>query len=229
MQQFAIMLYLLGLILLVIGAIGLIIDAFREGFFWGLGCLLLAPVVLAFVVFHWEQAKQPFLIGVIGFVMIFVAVFMSSGPPLIEEPGYTSKPKEPEKGIAAPWEEDDRRLRAEPQFKDPPKPISPAQPGSGTVQQTEPTEPPKPTFKKLSEIEEVQAQGLINVAIQERKMGRLPGTGYKKMVDSCREIIQRWPESIYAFQAKRALADLPLRYHKMYNITKEEIDLGNLK
>ncbi|MHC4426182.1 MAG: hypothetical protein ACYSYV_08805 [Planctomycetota bacterium] len=145
--------------------------------------------------------------------------------------GTDSTPKEPKKGIGDQWEEDERRLRAEPQFKDPPKPISPAQPGSGTVQQTEPTEPPKPTFKKLSEIEEVQAQRLINVAIQERKMGRLPGVrlGYKKMVDHCREIIQRWPDSIYAFQAKKMIADIPERYHKMYNITKEEIDLGNLK
>ena len=35
--------------------------------------------------------------------------------------------------------------------------------------------------------------------------------------------------SEYAFYAKRALADLPERYRKMYNITKEEIDLGNFK
>jgi hypothetical protein len=65
----------------------------------------------------------------------------------------------------------------------------------------------------------------------ERKMGRLPGIrlGYKNMVDHCREIIRRWPDSKYAFNAKRLLADIPERYRKMYNITKEEIDLGSLK
>jgi hypothetical protein len=60
---------------------------FVKAFFRGLGCLLFAPVVLAFIVFHWEQAKQPFLIGVIGFVMIFLAASMSSGPQLVEELG----------------------------------------------------------------------------------------------------------------------------------------------
>jgi hypothetical protein len=60
-------------------------------------------------------------------------------------------------------------------------------------------------------------------------MGRLPVMGYGQMVKTCRDIIRRWPESEYAFYAKRALADLPERYRKMYNITKEEIDLGNLK
>jgi hypothetical protein len=60
-------------------------------------------------------------------------------------------------------------------------------------------------------------------------MGRLPVMGYGQMVKSCRDIIQRWPDSKYAFFAKRALADLPERYRKQYNITDEEIDLGNLK
>lgn len=55
----------------------------------------------------------------------------------------------------------------------------------------------------------------------------LPLMSYKQMVDTCREIIRRWPDSKYAFDAKRALADLPERYHKMYNIAKEEIDLSS--
>jgi hypothetical protein len=148
-------------------------------------------------------------------------------------------PKESEKGIGDQWEEDERRLRAEPQFKEQPKTSAPTQPPSKTVEQTlqpgraieqtPPAEQPKPRFKKLNEIEEAQAQRLWEWVVNQRKMGRLPVMGYKKMVDTCREIIQRWPESIYAFQAKRALADLPPRYHKMYNITKEEIDLGNFK
>jgi len=127
--------------------------------------------------------------------------------------GTDSKPKEPQKTIYDQWEEDDKRLRAEPQYKEPP------------------AAPPKPEFKKLSEIEEIQAQRLFEAAMTERKMGRLPGVklGYKNMVDHCREIIRRWPESEYAFNAKRLLADIPERYQKMYNITKEEIDLGNLK
>lgn len=138
--------------------------------------------------------------------------------------GTDSEPKEPQKTVYDQWEEDDKRLRAEPQYKEPPA-------TAPSVQQTTPVAPPKPEFKKLNEIEEIQAQRLFEAAMTARKMGRLPGIklGYKNMVDHCREIIRRWPESKYAFDAKRLLADIPERYHKMYNITKEEIDLGNLK
>jgi type IV secretory pathway VirB10-like protein len=148
-------------------------------------------------------------------VIILITVFTS---------GTDSEPKEPQKTVYDQWEEDDKRLRAEPRYKEPPT-------TAPLVQQTTPVAPPKPEFKKLNEIEEIQAQRLFEAAMTERKMGRLPGIrlGYKKMVEHCREIIRRWPDSKYAFDAKRLLADIPERYHKMYNITKEEIDLGNLK
>ncbi len=148
-------------------------------------------------------------------VIILITVFTS---------GTDSEPKDPQKTVYDQWEEDDKRLRAEPQYKEPPA-------TTPSVQQTRPVAPTKPKFKKLNEIEEIQAQRLFEAAMTARKMGRLPGIrlGYKNMVDHCREIIRRWPESKYAFDAKRLLADIPERYHKMYNITKEEIDLGNLK
>ncbi|GAH73201.1 unnamed protein product [marine sediment metagenome] len=65
--------------------------------------------------------------------------------------------------------------------------------------------------------------------LSQRKMGRLPVLGYKKMVDACREIIERWPNSEYAFKAKRMLADIPARYRRQYGITEEEIDIGDWK
>ncbi len=96
MNQFAMMLSLLGAIACLIGAIGLIIDAFHEGIFWGLGCLLFAPVMLAFVVFHWQEAKKPFLIGVIGFGMMLLAGFMISGPQPVEEASREQQMREVE-------------------------------------------------------------------------------------------------------------------------------------
>ena len=146
-------------------------------------------------------------------VIILITVFTS---------GTDSEPKKPQKTVYDQWEEDDKRLRAEPQYQEPPATTPP-------VQQTRPVAPPKPEFKKLSEIEDIQAQQLWEWVKSQRKMGRLPVMGYGQMVKTCRDIIRRWPESEYAFYAKRALADLPERYRKMYNITKEEIDLGNLK
>ncbi len=153
-------------------------------------------------------------------VLVVGVIFLKS----VFLPGTDSEPKEPQKTVYDQWEEDDKRLRAEPQYNEPPA-------TTPSVQQTRPVAPPKPEFKKLNEIEEIQAQRLFEAAITARKMGRLPGIrlGYKNMVDHCREIIRKWPDSEYAFNAKRLLADIPQRYHKMYNITKEEIDLGNLQ
>ncbi|HUU18367.1 MAG TPA: hypothetical protein VMW72_14550 [Sedimentisphaerales bacterium] len=162
-----------------------------------------------------------FWLKIIGLAVVVVGViFLIS----VFSSRTDSGPKEPQKTVYDQWEEDDKRLRAEPQYQEPPH-------TTPSVQQTTPAAPPKPEFKKLNEIEEIQAQRLFEAAMTERKMGRLPGVklGYKNMVDHCREIIRRWPDSEYAFNAKRLLADIPERYHKMYNITKEEIDLGNLK
>jgi outer membrane protein assembly factor BamD (BamD/ComL family) len=51
-------------------------------------------------------------------------------------------------------------------------------------------------------------------------------TGFNLMVQNCRQIIKRWPDSQYAYQAKRMLADLPPRYQTRYKVTKEEMDVS---
>jgi len=160
--------------------------------------------------------------GVIAIVILIVVINAYFIKP-------ASKPQTGQKTVYDVWEKDDERLRAEPQIKEPP--TSPNQPvGQQQVPQL-PTsvEPPKPQFRELTEEERIEAERLYEMALTERKMGRLPVMTYKKMVDYCREIIRKWPDSEYAFKAKRLLADLPERFHQMYNITKEEIDLGNLK
>ena len=103
--------------------------------------------------------------------------------------------------------EDDKRLRAEPEAV---------------------VKPAKRQFKELSEIEKVDAERLFEVALQHRKMGRLPvagGAGYRTMVDCCRQIIKKYPDSVYAFKARRMLADIPQRFRARYKITDEEINL----
>ena len=128
-------------------------------------------------------------------------------------------PKPEQKTVYDVWEEDDQRLRAEPETQQPPKP-------SLTMpKQQKIAEPAEPQFRKLSEIEEIEAQRIFEFALNQRKMGRLPGMGFKKMVDSCRQIIEKYPGTVYAFKAKRMLADIPERYKKMYKITDEEMGL----
>ncbi|MEA3225723.1 MAG: hypothetical protein U9Q07_07205, partial [Planctomycetota bacterium] len=122
--------------------------------------------------------------------------------------GGDSEPKEPERTIYDQWEEDDERLMAEPEFKEPPVPVTEVQPPDQMASAPQPVvvEPPKPQFKQLSAEEDFQAQKLWIWVENQRKMGRLPVVNYGQMVKTCRDIIQRWPESKYAFFAKRALA-----------------------
>lgn len=87
-------------------------------------------------------------------------------------------------------------------------------------------EPIKIYCRELSEIDKIEAERLLNVAVPGRSIGRLPMTGFKLMVDNCRRIIQRWPDSWYAFRAKQMLAEMPQRFHKRYRVTEEELDLS---
>jgi hypothetical protein len=93
-------------------------------------------------------------------------------------------------------------------------------------------EAPKPSgpvtlyFAELGEIDRIEAERLLNVAVPGRSIGRLPMTGFKLMVDNCRAIIQRWPDSWYAYRAKQMMADMPPRYQMRYKVTKDEMDLS---
>ena len=113
--------------------------------------------------------------------------------------------------------EDDKRLRGEPETVEPPE----------TLETEEVVKPAKRQFKELSEADKVQAERLFEMALAQRKMGRLPGVSYKLMVDYCRQIIEKYPDSSYAFKAKRMLGDIPERYRRQYKITDEEINLKN--
>ncbi|MHC4157825.1 MAG: hypothetical protein ACYSSO_01975 [Planctomycetota bacterium] len=139
---------------------------------------------------------------------------------------FSSSESEPEAEPATPetvhdmWQEDERRLRAEPTVE----------PSEETEQQPtkKPTEPAKPQFTELSLEQRAEAERLFEWALAQRKMGRLPGmttTSYNKMVDACRQIIQKFPGSEFDYKARRMLADMPSRHRERYSITEEEIDL----
>ena len=62
----------IGLAVFIIGGLGLLIAAFKESILWGLGCLLLAPISLVFLILHWDKAKNPFLLQLVGVAIIFL-------------------------------------------------------------------------------------------------------------------------------------------------------------
>jgi hypothetical protein len=176
-----------------------------------------------------------FWLKIVGFALLVIGVIVLIG-------FLTSGTKEPEKNFYDQVEEDRQKFLAEPQ---PLKEQETAQETTQVPEQTQvvdsneasepvPTAPkqveqPKPVvlyFQPLSEIDQIEAEKLLNVAVPGRSIGRLPMTGFNLMVPNCRQIIKRWPESQYAYQAKRLLADLPPRYQTRYNVTKEEIDIS---
>ncbi len=61
-----------GLFIFILGAIGTLIAAFKTSLLWGLGCLLIAPVSWIFLVLHWDVAKNPFFLQLIGLALVFL-------------------------------------------------------------------------------------------------------------------------------------------------------------
>ena len=162
-------------------------------------------------------------------VIVLVSVFTS---------GTDSEPEKPAKTFYDQAEEDKEKFLAKPQALDTQEAPTVAK-SEQTPAKTEgvesvppvpkPAEPPKPTilyFKPLSEIDTIEAERLLSVAVPGRSIGRLPMTGYNLMLDNCRQIIRKWPDSWYAFRAKQLLADLPERYQTRYRITKKELDVS---
>jgi hypothetical protein len=160
-------------------------------------------------------------------LIILINVFSSSEP----EP-----PPIDEKGFSDQVETDKKK------FLSRPAPVEPTDQNEPTTQEADPNRPvktiiniPKPPepvtlyFVELSEIDEVEAERLLNVAVPGRSIGRLPMTGFKLMVDNCRMTISRWPESWYAYRAKQMLADMPERFWTRYKVTEKEVDVSMYK
>ena len=62
----------LGFAIIIIGAIGFLIAAFRNSILWGLGCLLFSPISIVFLVLYWQQAKNPFFLQLVGLGVVFL-------------------------------------------------------------------------------------------------------------------------------------------------------------
>ena len=61
----------LGVVAVVLGGIGTLIASFKTSILWGLGCLFIAPISLLFLIFHWDVARNPFLLQVVGIALMF--------------------------------------------------------------------------------------------------------------------------------------------------------------
>lgn len=165
-------------------------------------------------------------------VIILISVFTSGTDSQSQEPEL------PKKTFYDQAEEDKQRFLNKPQEQESQSQIPANEQAPPTNSETatelvkpalKPSKPAQPVllyFKELGEIDQIEAERLLNVAVPGRSIGRLPMTGFKLMVDNCRTIIQRWPDSWFAYSAKQMLADMPERYQQRYQVTEEEKDLS---
>jgi len=89
-------------------------------------------------------------------------------------------------------------------------------------------QPPRPQPDEIEQLQQnLQAQKLYQMAETEFKIARKPLMSYKRCVNYCREIIQKWPDSAEAAKARVLLRRVPERYRSQYNITDEEMGISN--
>jgi len=164
-------------------------------------------------------------------VLIVAARFLS--PDASTTPTETS-PEPESRDIYQQAQEDQERFSVPPAEAPVPEPEAvPSEPESAAAPvpaETEAALPPvaQPTLiyvKPLDEIDSIQAQRLLNAAIPGRSMGRMR-VGFNLTVQNCRQIIRDYPDSVYAFQAKRILADIPERYRETYKLTEQLLDVS---
>ena len=66
-----------GGIAALVGGIMVLIKAFQTSVIWGLGSLLIGPVMLIFVIMHWEESKKGFCISLVGSLVAFGGMFIA--------------------------------------------------------------------------------------------------------------------------------------------------------
>lgn len=66
-------LFYLGGLVAFIGGIWLLVVAFKQSVWWGLGSLIIPFVGLVFAIMNWQIAKTPFLVYVGGIILCVLA------------------------------------------------------------------------------------------------------------------------------------------------------------
>ncbi|MBN1795401.1 MAG: hypothetical protein JW804_01895 [Sedimentisphaerales bacterium] len=160
-----------------------------------------------------------FWLKIAGFVVVIIVVIIGV---MMVMPAKEEKPPEPQKTFGDMVQKDKKIITAEPNA------------GDLTQQAAEeqtPAEPEKAAepvtfyFTELTEAEKIGAENIFATVPSFKSIGRLPYMGYNTMVQACRQLMSRFPGSIYDYKARRALAQVPEQYWTRYKITEELIDL----
>jgi hypothetical protein len=68
---------LVGLLLWIIGLGMLFVQSFKTGFWWGVGSLVLMPVLYIFVGMYWKRARMGFLLHLLGLGLMTAGGYMA--------------------------------------------------------------------------------------------------------------------------------------------------------
>jgi uncharacterized membrane protein len=66
----------LGLIVSIIAGLWFLVETFKSGVLWFIGCLLFGPVGLVWLVMHWEDGKAPFFLSLGGGGLMVLGTMM---------------------------------------------------------------------------------------------------------------------------------------------------------
>lgn len=69
----------LGVILLLIGGIWILVEAFKESIVWGLCSLFIPLVALVFAFMHLDRTKRALVIYAVGLVLTVIGVLLGGG------------------------------------------------------------------------------------------------------------------------------------------------------
>ena len=62
---------LTGYIIVVLGGLWMLVVIFQTSVVWGILSILVPFVSLLFVIMHWDDTKRPFLVQLVGLVLIY--------------------------------------------------------------------------------------------------------------------------------------------------------------
>jgi len=72
----AVMLFGIGALIMFVGFIWIVVNAFKTSVLWGLGALFVPLVAQIFAIMNWASNKTAFLVWAAGFVLYMVGFMM---------------------------------------------------------------------------------------------------------------------------------------------------------
>ena len=80
MHAVGMILLVCGFAVLLISGIWLLVVAFQQSALWGLGCMFVPFVSLAFVIRYWDKAAKPCFVQVAALILIIGGGVSLTGP-----------------------------------------------------------------------------------------------------------------------------------------------------